>query len=71
MATKNFDIVPVNTLNPPSPANPVATLLSTTTGAIVYNPGNIADWSGVSPGNIQFALDRLAAFIAANIGPVT
>lgn len=34
--------------------------------ATPYTPSNLVDWSGVSPGNLQAALDR----IAAAIGPI-
>ena len=39
-------------------------------GSIVYNPSNVADWNGVAPNTVSDALDRIAAFIATNIGPI-
>lgn len=35
-----------------------------------YTPGNPADWVDPDPTNVQQALDRIAATIAANIGPI-
>lgn len=34
--------------------------------AVAYTPAVLADWSGTTPGNLQAALDR----IAAAIGPI-
>lgn len=40
--------------------------IQTSLAAVPYTPAVLADWSGTAPGNLQAALDR----IAAAIGPI-
>jgi len=39
-------------------------------GSMVYIPSNVANWNGTAPNTVSDALDRIAAFIATNIGPI-
>lgn len=38
---------------------------------VSYTPANPANWTGTAPTTIQEAIDRIAAFINTNIGPIT
>ena len=39
--------------------------------SVSYTPANPANWTGTAPTTIQEAIDRIAAFINTNIGPIT
>lgn len=41
------------------------------TGSLYYSASNAAHWNGTSPVNVAEALNRIAAFINSNIGPIT
>lgn len=49
-------------------ANSISGLLGS---SVSYTPANPANWTGTAPTTIQEAIDRIAAFINTNIGPIT
>jgi len=73
--TGNINAIKNDLTSSISTFQPNASLISyddnVSANAMQYVPTNLADWSGIAPSSLQDALDRIAAFIATNIGPIT
>jgi len=64
MIIRLVDILPIRTdVNPPTSANPVATLADISAAQASYVAASAVDWNGAPPATVKAALDRIAAKI--------